>query len=64
MTRQLRLPVQRDRTTIAAKRDAADEANIRCARIILERPEYYAGLQVEWARAVVEKQKQTEGRLF
>jgi hypothetical protein len=58
---QQRLPLKQ-KPTLPAQRKAMEDANLGTARIILERPEMYAGLQVDWAREIV--RKHSVGRLF
>ncbi|MES2393499.1 MAG: hypothetical protein V4555_17820 [Acidobacteriota bacterium] len=60
MTEQQRLPFKREKPPLPAQRKAQDEANLITARIILEKPQFYAGLQVEWANRIIAKANRLE----
>jgi hypothetical protein len=46
---------KRDKPTVLSKRKEAAAGNLAAARIILADRERYAGLQVEWAEAILKK---------
>jgi hypothetical protein len=52
---QPRLPFARQKPTVLSKRKSWDLANLESARLILENPDRYAGIQVEWAERIVRK---------
>ena len=52
---QQRLPIKRDKPTVLSKRKEVDADNLKAARIILANTQRYAGIQVEWAEAIVNK---------
>jgi len=60
--KQQRLPLKREKPALPAQQKSANEANLGTAKIILERPDKYAGLQVEWAESIV--RKHSMGKLF
>ena len=43
--------------TIPAQQKAMESANLKLARVMLEHPEVYAGIQLAWAIAVIERAK-------
>ena len=59
--KQQGLPLKRNKP-LPAQQKAADDANLGTAKMILERPDKYAGLQVEWAESIV--RKHSMGKLF